>query len=133
VAVALVLLAALGCGRRLYPVRGKVTYPDGRPVTEGLVVFESEGAEKPVMARGDIQADGSYQLSTFKPGDGVPAGTYHVLVAPKFDANAVDKPAKPPPFDPRYADFKTSGLKVEVTAGTTDYPLQVAQAGKPSR
>ena len=32
-AAALVLLAAVGCGRKLYPVRGKVTYPDGSPVS----------------------------------------------------------------------------------------------------
>ena len=133
-AAALVLLAAGGCGPRLYPVRGKVTYPDGRPVTEGLVVFESEGAEKPVTARGDIRPDGSYQLSTFRPGDGVPPGKYRALVAPRSDPNAVDiKPPKPPPFDPRYAEFATSGLEFEVKAGATDYPIQVTQAGKSSR
>jgi hypothetical protein len=133
VAGCLVLLAAAGCGPRLYPVRGTVTYPDGQPVTEGLVVFESDGAAKPVTARGDIQADGRYQLGTFRPGDGVPPGKYRVLVAPKSDPNAVDRAPKPPPFDPRYASFQTSGLAVEVAGGRADYPIQVAQAGKPSR
>jgi hypothetical protein len=132
-AAGLVLLAAGGCGPRLYPVRGLVTYPDGRPVTEGLVVFESDGAGKPVTARGDIRPDGRYELSTFRPGDGVPPGKYHVLVAPRSDPNAVDRAPKPPPFDPRYASFQTSGLEVEVAGGTADYPIQVAQAGKPSR
>jgi hypothetical protein len=133
VAAGLLLLAAGGCGPRLYPVRGSVTYPDGRPVTEGLVVFESDGPAKAVTARGDIHPDGRYELSTFRPGDGVPPGTYHVLVAPKSDPNAVDRPPKPPAFDPRFAAFATSGLEVEVAAGTADYPLHVAPAGKPSR
>ena len=133
VAAGLVLFAAGGCGPRLYPVRGTVTYPDGRPVTEGLVVFESDGAAKPVSARGEIQPDGRYRLSTFRPGDGVPPGKYRVLVAPRSDPNAVDRAPKPPPFDPRFASFQTSGLEVDVAAGTAEYPIQVAQAGKPSR
>jgi hypothetical protein len=127
------LLGAAGCGSRLQPVRGKVTYPDGRPVTEGMVVFEARDDKEPITARGEIQPDGSYQLSTFKPGDGARLGKHRVLVAPKFDPNAVDGPAKPPPFDPRYADFKTSGLEVEVTSGTSDYPLQVSAGGNGRR
>ena len=128
-AVALLLLGAAGCGSRLQKVRGKVTYPDGRPVTEGMVVFETRDDKEPITARGEIQPDGSYQLSTFKPGDGARLGKHRVLVAPKFDPNAVDGPAKPPPFDPRYADFKTSGLEYEVTAGPNDYPIRVSPAG----
>src|SRR5438067_1061279 len=73
-AVALLcLLGAAGCGSGLYPVRGKVTYPDGKPVTEGMVVFESKSEEARVTARGEIQSDGSFALSTHKPGDGAPA------------------------------------------------------------
>src|SRR5207237_9506822 len=117
-AVALLLLpGALGCGPKLYPVHGRVTFPDGKPLAEGMVVFESTGAEKAVTARGDVQADGSYQLSTYKPGDGALPGKYRALVAPKTDPNAIDKPAQPPPLDPRYARFATSGLQFEVTAG----------------
>ncbi len=131
-AVALVLLAAAGCGPKLYPVRGKVTLADGQPVTEGMVVFERKGeAKEAVTARGEIQADGSYRLSTHRPGDGVPAGTYRVLVAPKFDPNAVDRAPKPPPFDPRYAEFGTSGLEFEVKAGGPDeFPITVKKKGR---
>jgi hypothetical protein len=131
-AVALVLLlGAVGCGPKLCSVRGKVTYGDGQPVTEGMVVFERKGEEKPVTARGEIQADGSYRLSTHKPDDGAPPGTYRVLVAPKSDPNAVDRAAKPPPFDPRYADFKTSGLEFEVKAGgPNDFPITVKKKAR---
>jgi hypothetical protein len=131
-AVALVLLlCAGGCGPKLHPVRGKVTFGDGKPVTEGMVVFERKGEEKPVTARGEIEADGSYRLGTHAPGDGAPAGTYRVLVAPKSDPNAVDKPAKPPPFDPRYADFRTSGLEFEVKADDpNDFPITVKKKAR---
>jgi hypothetical protein len=132
VAVALLLLGTAGCGARLHPVRGKVTYPDGKPLTEGTVVFESKDAVRPITARGTVQPDGSYELSTSQPGDGVPAGKYLVLVAPKFDPNGVDGPRKPPPFDPRFAAFQTSGLEFEVQPGVNDYPIQVMPPGKGS-
>jgi len=123
---ALLLLGAAGCGERLYPVSGKVTLEDGKPLTKGLVIFEALEGEKKVTARGDIQADGTYRLSTRRPGDGVPPGKYHVLISPRID---VDNP-EPLPFDGRYTGFKTSGLNFEVTAGSNDYPIQLSRAGK---
>ena len=41
IAVSLLLLSTAGCGKRQYPVRGKVTFEDGSPLTKGMVVFES--------------------------------------------------------------------------------------------
>lgn len=122
----LLLLAAAGCGSKLHPVHGKVAFPDGTPLDGGLVVFEQQKeGESPVMARGEIHTDGSYQLSTYRPGDGVPPGKYRVLVSPKTDLNDVDGPRKPPPFDPRYMAFDTSGLEFEVNEGANEYPIQV--------
>src|SRR5262245_4042273 len=122
----LLLFAAAGCGRKLYPVHGKVAFPDGTPLDGGLVVFEQQQeGESPVMARGDIHTDGSYKLSTFRPGDGVPAGKYRVLISPKTDLNDVDGPRKPSPFDPRYMAFDTSGLEFEVQAGENEFPIRV--------
>jgi hypothetical protein len=129
-AAALLLPLAAGCGTRLYPVRGQVTYPDGKALTEGIVVFESKDHEPTVMARGVIGPDGRYELSTYKPGDGVPAGKYRALVAPKNDPNAVDKASKPP-FDPAYAAFQTSGLEFDVTAaGPNEFLIKVSKQKK---
>ena len=130
-AAGLFVLGAAGCGPGMYPAKGKVTYPDGKPLTEGTVVFESKSADRPVSARGEIQADGSYQLSTRKPGDGVPAGKYRALVAPKRDPNAVDRPAKASPIDPRFTEFSKSGLEFEVTAaGPNDFAIAVTKPGR---
>jgi len=128
----LFLLGSVGCSSGLYPVRGKVTYEDGTPVTKGLVVFESSAAKPPITARGDIQADGTYQLSTFKPGDGAPAGKYRVLLSPREYENidGLEGPRRPPAFDKRYMDFSTSGLAFEVKAGSNDFPIQLARPRK---
>ena len=128
--VLVLVCGAVGCGPKHYPVRGKVTYPDGTPVTEGMVVFESKGVDKPITARGEIQRDGRYELGINKPGDGALAGTYRVLVAPKTDPNAVDKPAQAPPFDPRYSAFNTSELVYEVKAEVNEFPITVTRFKK---
>lgn len=133
--VLLLLLGAAGCASKLQPVRGKVVFPDGKPLTEGLVVFEPEQqGNSPISARGEIQADGSYQLSTYKPGDGALPGKYRVLVAPKNDLNDADKPRQPPPFDPRYMAFDSSGLEFEVQSGANEFPIELTRGStKPQR
>jgi hypothetical protein len=128
--LALLLATLAGCGPSMVPVRGKVAFADGTPLTEGMVVCESKDVHA-VAVRGQIQADGSFELSTHMPGDGVMPGKYRVLVAPKYDANAVDRPARQPPFDPRFADFATSGLELEVTAaGPNELPITLARPKK---
>jgi hypothetical protein len=129
-AVALVLLpAGAGCGPGLHLVRGKVTLEDGTPVTRGLVVFESTDAASAVTARGEIQPDGSYQLSTSKPGDGVPPGRYKVLLNP-LDLSDVPDEQKDLPFDIKYLRFETSGLEYDVKAGPNEYVIQVNRPAK---
>jgi hypothetical protein len=123
---ALWLFGIVGCGSGLYPVSGRVTLDDGQPLTKGLVVFEQQTGEKPVTARGDLQADGSFQLGTRRPGDGAPRGKYRVLISPIID---VENP-RDPPFDKRYTAFDTSGLTFEVQAGTNDIPIRLDRPHK---
>jgi hypothetical protein len=127
----LLLLMVAGCGKAQYPVRGKVTFEDGTPVTKGMVVFESMEGEK-MSARGEVQTDGSYQLSTHKPGDGVPAGKYRVLVAPKLNIDS-PQPERDRLFDPRYEKFESSGLEFEVKSGSNEFAIQVTRPGKSRR
>src|SRR5688572_15793638 len=71
-----------GCGTPYYPVSGTITLNDGSPLTRGLVIFERVDDGPPVTARGEIQADGRFSLSTDEPGDGVPAGRYKAVINP---------------------------------------------------
>ena len=108
---------------------GKVTFPDGTPLTTGSVVFESEK----LSATGKIQEDGTFQLGTVKENDGLPKGTYRVCVvgavtygpAPQMS----DNPYAPRPtivlppsillIDRKYASVETSDLTCNVTKSMT--------------
>lgn len=78
-----------GCGGppvNLAPVRGTVTFEDGT-VPQGEVAtiyFEpAEDGPQPIRkaASGEIGPDGSFQLGTERPGDGVIPGKYKVCFA----------------------------------------------------
>jgi len=68
-----------GCGPghpKTYAVSGQVTV-GGKPLTTGAIQLVPDGSRPAV---GEIGADGRFQLSTFTEGDGVPKGTYKVVV-----------------------------------------------------
>jgi hypothetical protein len=119
-----------GCGGRgLYQVKGQVVYKDGSDVSvlaRGLVVFDPADPEMPkVSARGEIQKDGSFRMSTYTEGDGVLPGNYRVAVTPPpfFKKTRDDIP--PRLLDERFLDFATSELVLNVTGSITDYTVTV--------
>ncbi|MBA4192040.1 MAG: hypothetical protein C0467_29025 [Planctomycetaceae bacterium] len=127
------VLVVSGCGAGFAPVRGKVVYPDGTPVTDmpnAQVVFEGVGADgKGYSAAGTLDADGHFVLTTEKTGDGAVAGKNKVLIAPY-----IPNPEQPPPkvMDPRFESFATSGLEAEVTAsGPNDFTFVVERVKPP--
>ena len=82
-----------GCGRRprplpqVYPVHGRVTYSNGKPVAEGMVQFISE-VDPSVAASAITGPDGRYSLVTMRDrleAEGVPAGLNRVVVTPPGD------------------------------------------------
>ena len=77
------LIGAAGCGRDVHQVSGRVQYKDGTPITGGLRIIRFEPAQDTTAAirkaaSSQIGEDGSFELYTRKPGDGVHAGKYAV-------------------------------------------------------
>lgn len=124
--------AAAGCGERLYTVRGTVTLEDGTPLTRGMVVFERQEGERAIMARGAVQSDGRYELSTHREGDGVPPGKYRVQIN-HMDLSEVPDEQKKLPYDLKYLTFATSGLEYEVGSGTNEFPIKLEKPRKVRR
>jgi hypothetical protein len=125
----LTLTGPAGCGAKKYPVEGKVVWADGTAAKElagGMVIFESTQA--PLSARGEVREDGSFRLTTEVPDDGVPPGEYRVLVSQsRPEPDGITRPP-PPPMDPRFEDFKTSGLTYTVQPGKNEAVLKVERA-----
>ena len=78
--VCLLIMALGGCGANHPPVAkvvGSVLFR-GQPLAGGKVLFLPEGGGK--QGIGSIQSDGSFELTTFKRGDGALVGWHHVVV-----------------------------------------------------
>jgi hypothetical protein len=126
---ALILSTAAGCGSSLYPVDGKLIWKDGTPATElagSHVVFEQPDSN--VSARGIVQFDASFKLTTDAPDDGVPAGEYQVLVievARKSLGSAESGAIAPGVMDARFSDPSTSELTAQVEPGPNNVILSV--------
>jgi hypothetical protein len=115
------LLTVVGCGpvdvpRALtVPVTGKVLYR-GKPLTGGNIHFLPESGQP---ATGEIRADGTYRLSTFKKGDGAVPGHHRVAVV-SGNAGPTVMPGSPGYKKPRalvpgkYGAPETSGLEADV-------------------
>lgn len=70
---------SVGCGEPspFSEVTGTVTL-DGQPVSDATVAFRPSGGGR--SAYGVTKADGTYELSTLKPGDGALPGTHKVTI-----------------------------------------------------
>jgi hypothetical protein len=121
-------LAALlaGCGGPsgasgpVYPVKGKVTLPDGKPLDGVNVVFLG-----PAVARAATESDGSF---TVKSGDkdGLPEGDYSVRLEVLETKGSIKKATLP--FPGKYLDEDSSDLKAKVTAaGPNDFEFKLTK------
>ena len=113
----------LGCGGpaglpNMVPIRGTVSY-NGRMLTAGTVIYAPLSAEGR-QARGTIQPDGSFRLTTLRNNDGAQQGEYKIVVI------ALEPhPGEPPSREEVEAaggQIKRASLIPEryTSAGTTD-------------
>jgi hypothetical protein len=100
----------------LIQVKGKVSYK-GRPITKGSVRFEPEGYGR--IARGELQSDGSFVLTTTSDGDGVVAGAHRVVVIASDKSIASDRAFR------KYNSPNTSELTAEVDQEHTEFSFDL--------
>lgn len=125
-----------GCGGGplpTYEAGGTVAFPDGSPLSGGWVEFQPVEAPLSVGARGEIGPDGTFQLTTFEPGDGVIEGEHRALVVPPLPEG--DRDETPTPrwvIDPRFFRVETSGLRFTVSqdASENQFDIQVTRPGR---
>lgn len=117
IAAFLCILSFSGCsdGRlKTYPAKGKVVFKSGNPVHVGTVEVKSR--EHGVQARGSIDQDGNFLLTTYVDGDGAVAGVHDCVVVQFVMTEELKdfKPSVVGVVHPRYASYSTSGLSVEI-------------------
>jgi hypothetical protein len=123
-------LAIAGCSGKepTYPVTGKVVYKDGTPAAAGVfVVFEST-KEPYQRANGAIKPDGSFTLSTDRPENGAIQGPHRVCIQPiSADGAGMNlTPQLSKKIDPKYFEFRTSGLKFDIKpSGKNEFVVEV--------
>jgi hypothetical protein len=116
--VTIVSLLLTGCSGEVptYKVRGQVVYADdGQPVPGGVtVVFES--VEPPYRrASGDLDAEGRFELSTTRQGDGAMEGKQRIrFTAPVSHVQPDPNVAVAKVMDSKFCDFATSGITVDI-------------------
>ena len=129
-AFAVMMIAAVGCGNNNVKVSGKITLEDGTPVV-GANVFYISGI---TQGRGTTNAEGVYSLSFEKTNDGIPPGTYQVLVTGAYFTpdkvvlrNEMDTGSRPM-IDLIYAETETSPLTSEVPdPGGYDFVVETSE------
>ena len=134
--VVLALLCGLaGCGGNpsypeTSPTTGLVTFR-GQPLTSGTITYAPVNAQEQRPASGQINGQGKFSLSTFRPGDGAMPGEYRIAVVAyagsadslraggKANAGTTAIPGK-------YSKPQTSGLTATVSSGSNyhEFPLE---------
>lgn len=131
----ILLLAVLGgCGSKQLPVapaKGQVFYR-GKPLEFGAVMFQPSIGPP---ARGVIQPDGSFQLSTYNTNDGAIIGPHQVRITcfesqrpvGSGPANTKAEPGVGKSLiPPKYTNLDSSGLRVEVKAANEPFVFKLA-------
>lgn len=98
---------------------------DGQPLTSGNIKFVPAGGR---ASWGTLDQSGRFTLSCYERNDGALPGEHRVQVS----ALEVLNNNKSKWFAPRkYADFRTSGLSVDVTGPTDDLTIELTWEGSP--
>jgi hypothetical protein len=106
----------------VYPVVGKVLFR-GTPAEGATVTLHPLEVDllKTPKPGAQVQKNGEFRLSTYQSYDGAPPGRYAVtIVYPSPERKENDENVGPDLLQGRYADPKTTPLKVEIKEQTND-------------
>lgn len=128
----LLLVLVTGCSK-MQPLSGKVTFRDNNePLTQGTVIFQTDTYQ----ARGSLDEEGNYSISSVKEGDGIPKGIYSVFIEGTTVTAGKDKKGMPRKegnlVDPKFNGTE-SGLKCTIDGKNKVFDFKVDRPGKSPR
>jgi hypothetical protein len=119
------LVILVGCDSRpeRVPVAGVVLI-DGQPLKSGNIKFVPTNGRP---SAGKIGADGHFNLTCYDGNDGALLGTHRVQIA----SNRIISDSKIEWYAPKdYADFRTSGIEINVSEPVEDLKIELNWGGK---
>ncbi len=126
-----VCAALAGCGEenpKTYPIPGRLVYTDGKPVPGATIVLRTTHREKVVVARGAVDKDGRFELTTFATKDGVIEGDHEITIIPIPGSDGDGPPKRIIPT--KYSSAETSDLTFTVKADTPEILITIEPVGK---
>ncbi|MDR1270597.1 MAG: carboxypeptidase-like regulatory domain-containing protein [Planctomycetaceae bacterium] len=111
-----------GCYSGNVKVHGTVLFPDGQPLTKGIVVFQSETH----VAKGTLDNSGKFVLSSVSIADGIPPGIYKVFITL---ASIPDKNFVPPPNEPDAMNYISLIADQYTSAEKTPLTCEIIKSG----
>jgi hypothetical protein len=123
--VAVVVVGLMGCaksepaGVSVVPVKGTITFK-GQPMPGAIVGLHPKTplGENVPTPRASVTKDGTFEVSTYRGGDGAPEGEYVLTVQwYKPIKNGSDVVAGPNVIPPKYSRPETSDKIIKIAAG----------------
>src|SRR5262245_49791507 len=77
------LVALVGCGEArvpVYPVSGSISFKGQPPVGALVVLSSTSGGAEGFAPTATVKNDGSFEFTSYVPGDGAPQGEYVATV-----------------------------------------------------
>jgi hypothetical protein len=101
-----------------FPVSGRVLL-DGKPAAGARVLLTAQGDASLVKLcpHAEVANDGSFRLTTFRTGDGAPAGQYALTLNWPLPARPGKEDEGPDRFKGKYADPRRPIRQVQIKAG----------------
>ncbi|QDT66991.1 hypothetical protein [Calycomorphotria hydatis] len=122
----MVFITLAGCQQadrdEVSPVKGVVIY-QGNPLSGGSIQFIPDSSQGTTgrMATGKIGPDGTFELTTYEPGDGALPGHHKVTISyyesEEFDPENPTLSESKSLVPEKYGDPTQSGLNAEVLSG----------------
>ena len=126
------LIGLCGCGNNQLPthkVNGQVKFEDGTTPKFGDIEFYSP--KHKINARGKINRDGSFTVTTYNKDDGAVAGKNQIMIMQLTGSYLTARQNSHVKHDhghlihPRYNDYRTSGLECTIKEGENNVTLVI--------
>jgi hypothetical protein len=124
------LVALNGCGDdglATYSVTGSVKV-DSKPAEGAMVIFcpvDGSGELSKLRPFAHSGPDGTFEVTTFDPGDGAPAGSYKVIIQWPTKPSEDDRRGSVDRLRGRYMDLERSQLTAKVEGDTELPPFEL--------